>query len=474
MKRVGFRQSWRPALVVTSVLKTGRKMSGEQTALPKSDGPRLSIANRLRERLFGGAAGNVFRGMVVLATGSIAARAVGLLSIPVLTRIYGPEDFGVLAVFTALVAMLVPVLTLRYVMAVPLPRHDGMAMNIMVLSGALMIAMALVVGLMLWAFGPALLGAMSMDVLAPWWWLIVLGLVGTGTYEVLSMWATRRRAYKQIARTQFSQGLWGAAVKITLGLLALKPLGLLFGQIAAQSGGIGSLGRNFWREFRANARFVNMVRLRFAARRYRDFPVYRLPSQFLLVFSMQSPLLFTAMLYGAETAGQLGLAIMALTMPLALITDVTGKAYFAEIAKVGKRDPKTVHAITIDTMKKMTVMAVPVASVAFILGPWLFVFVFGEQWLLAGEFARILSVQLFFLIVARPVVQVMAVYDINRMYFIVNILRAFMILSVFLLSSYLSYASLDFVMLYSISMAAYYIFMLSLISYITKSRAVKE
>jgi len=39
--------------------------------------------------------------MAMLASGSAGAKAIGALSVPVITRIYLPEHFGVLAVFTS-------------------------------------------------------------------------------------------------------------------------------------------------------------------------------------------------------------------------------------------------------------------------------------------------------------------------------------------------------------------------------------
>ena len=59
------------------------------------------------QRVFEGSAGQVFRGMVTMALGSGAAKGIGLLVVPLLTRIYSPEDYGVLSVFTALIFVLV-------------------------------------------------------------------------------------------------------------------------------------------------------------------------------------------------------------------------------------------------------------------------------------------------------------------------------------------------------------------------------
>src|SRR5690554_1776955 len=128
------------------------------------DAPEKShLRNRISARLFSGASGGVFRGMLTLALGSGIGRLIGIALIPVLTRIYTPDDFGVLAVYTALVAILAPLVTLRYVLALPLPRHDGMALNLLALSTLLMLALTTVVGLALLFGGAPLLSVFSME-----------------------------------------------------------------------------------------------------------------------------------------------------------------------------------------------------------------------------------------------------------------------------------------------------------------------
>ena len=96
--------------------------------------PSLDLSAKLlaaKQRLSGGSSGSVFKGMATLALGSGMAKIIGLLSIQVLTRIYSPEDFGLLSVFTAMLLILTPLMTLRYELAVPLPSRDGAAMTLM-------------------------------------------------------------------------------------------------------------------------------------------------------------------------------------------------------------------------------------------------------------------------------------------------------------------------------------------------------
>lgn len=385
---------------------------------------RPSLRHRLTRRVFGGASGGVFRGMAALALGSGIGRVIGIAAIPVLTRLYTPEDFGVLAVFAALVAILAPLVTLRYVLALPLPRHDGVAMNLLALSTGLMLGGTALVALGLWLGGEALLGLVSMQVLAPWWWLIALAVLGSAIYEMLTLWATRRRAYKVIAQTNVTQSLAGAAVKIGLGLLSIQPLGLLVGQVVAQASGIGRLMRSFLTEFRANAHHISWTRVRKTAWKHRGFPIWRVPSQFLLVFSMQAPMLFMAAIYGAQTTGQFGLAMMALSVPVTLLGASVGKALYGEAARIGIREPARLLGLVRATQLRLFLMATVPAGALLLFGATLFQIVFGPEWELAGRFVSLLSVYLLFQFTSSPLIQMMNLLDAQHMFLGINLLRA--------------------------------------------------
>lgn len=411
----------------------------------------------LRNFLFGGAGGNVFRGMATLALGGSMAKVIAMASIPFLTRIYSPADYGVLAIFSAFISMLVPVLTFRYVVAIPLPRHDGIAMNLMVLSAALMVITTLTVLTLLYLFGEGLLNLLSMSALVPYWWLIGAGLLGAATYELLSMWATRRRAYAAIARTQVLQSLVGAAVKIALGLMAIKPLGLMVGQVVNLSGGIGSLTRNFAQDMRRNARFVSLRRLRIVTAYYFEFPLYRLPSQFLLQFSMQAPLLFAASTYDAAITGQLGLALMAVTLPVGLLGQSMSVAYQAEASKLGRKKAKEVYSLTLSVLGRLAILGAFPAVVLLLFGEQLFVLVFGHQWQQAGTFAAILSAYMLFQFVSRPVPHIFSIFGRNKTYLLTSMNRLLLISAIFWFGYYFELPINHVMMIYSAVLSAHYV-----------------
>lgn len=382
------------------------------------------------QRLFEGSAGQVFRGMVTMALGSGAAKAIGLLVVPLLTRIYSPEEYGVLSVFTALIFVLVPFLTFRYVMAIPLPRRDGLAMNLLVLSGLIMLVTTALITLTLGLFGEALLSPFSMEALVPWWWLLGLGLLGTAGYETATLWATRRRAYKPIARSQIAQSVGGAAAKLGLGVLGFTSAGLLVGQVVTQSSGTGSLFRRFRADLKQNWRYVSWSRLKKTAYIYKRFPAWRMPSQVLLVMSIQAPVLLVALIYDAGTTGQLGLAIMAISLPMALIGDNMSKAYYAEMSAIGKRHPLKIRQITWSVIRTLTLLSIAPVAVLALAGEPLFALVFGDNWGTAGSYASILALFLMSQFTTTPVVRVFSVMGRERIFLFINIQRTlFIVLS---------------------------------------------
>jgi len=419
---------------------------------------RPALRSRIGERLFGGASGGVFRGMATLALGSGIGRVIGFASIPVLTRLYTPEDFGALAIFTALVAILAPLVSLRYVLALPLPRHDGVAMNLLVVAGGLILALTALVTLTLWLWRDSLLDLVSMQVLAAWWWLIALGVLGTATYELLTMWATRKRSYKVIAQTNVAQSASGEIVKIALGLAAFQSAGLLLGQTVAKAGGIGRLFREFASDLRANWRHVRGPRLRKVAWRHRGFPIWRVPSQFLMVFSAQAPVMLMAGLYDAQTTGQFALAMMALSVPVGLLGHSAGKALYGEAAVLIITDPRKVTIIARQVQSRLLIIALIPSIALFFFSETAFAFLFGFKWKDAGAFASLLSIGIMFQFTSAPMIQLMNIFSSQILFLIINSLRLAGLGVIFSYAATRVMEPTSTVMLYSIFTAVFYLF----------------
>ena len=67
-------------------------------------------------------------------TGTSLAQAIPIIISPILTRIYTPEDFGLLALFLSITNIIGSVANGRYELAIMLPKEDEDAINIAALG----------------------------------------------------------------------------------------------------------------------------------------------------------------------------------------------------------------------------------------------------------------------------------------------------------------------------------------------------
>ncbi len=425
-----------------------------------ASGRLLHLKTRLIEKWKGDSPEkNIFRSMSMLASGTVLARVIAFATMPVITRIYSPADMGVLAVFTSLTAMLVPLGTLRYPSAIPLPRHEGLAVNLVMMCGLLLLFTSALSVLFFCFFSPFAFQLLSMNQLLPYWWLLPVAFASMGLYELLTSWAVREKMFIPIAKTIALQSASGAIVKIGLGMLGFQALGLLIGQIFSGAGGIFSLLKNLQYKLKANLRHVSGKRIWFLFKRYADFPKYRLLSQLLVVLSMQAPLLFFAWRFGAAPAGQLGLALTMIGLPMALFGQSTGQAYYAEIARIGKQSPGTIYQITKNVIRKLFLASIAPSLVLLLFGPWLFDVVFGAVWREAGVYTRILTLYLIAQFIYSPIANgIFNVFERQSMALMVNVSRVFLTLGVFLISYLISARPFLTLILYSVALTAQYVF----------------
>ena len=401
---------------------------------------------------------SIFKNMGILASGSGVAKVLGIAAYPVITRIYSPDDFGVLAVFTSAIAILVPFYTLRYSVAIPLPKNNGLALNLMALGLGLIVIFSTLLSFLFITFGDAIFSFFNMAEIANYWWLLVLGLVGAGLFELLTSWATRVKQFSPVAKATIWQSFSSVTTIIGLGLLGIKPLGLLIGDVVKRGGGILTLARHFLRDVKDNFQHLAKKRIIFIATYYKDLPLYRLPSQFLLVFSTKMPVLYFAFQFGSEPTGQLGLALMVVAIPMSLIGSNTGKAYYAEIAKIGANKRDEVLELTKSITKRLSLLSLFPTLILLLFSPFLFQVIFGQEWLDAGIFTSILAFYLFTQFITSPLVNVFNVYNQQSKFLEINLVRIVLIGIVFISSFHLELNVYETLISYTVIISGHYLF----------------
>lgn len=319
----------------------------------------------------------------ILAGGTAAGQAIIVLASPLLTRLYSPEDFGLLGVYAALLLIIGVVVSLRYQLAIPLPEDDQEAAHIAVLSLLLVVGTTLLTGLAVLFFRQPIADVLNIPALARYLWLLPLGLLLLGIYQVFNYWAIRTNAFPAIARTKLTQSL--SMVAMQLGGYAVGPLALLLGQVAGQAAGSTSLGmlaiRKSWPAFQA-VRFPGVLK---AARRYRRFPKYDVPAAALNALSLRLPPVLLAALFSPAVAGFYMLAERVLAMPMSMVGQAVGQVLYGRSREaIGNGQLGRLTRTIVVVLSSAIVFP---AVLVFIFGQDLFSLVFGSAWREAGIYA---------------------------------------------------------------------------------------
>lgn len=63
-----------------------------------------------------------------LVSGTVVAQVVGIILIPIITRVFSPEIYGLATIFISIVSILTVVSRLRYELAILLPKGEEKSM----------------------------------------------------------------------------------------------------------------------------------------------------------------------------------------------------------------------------------------------------------------------------------------------------------------------------------------------------------
>ena len=120
------------------------------------------------------------KSVAILAGGTALAQAIPILASPVLTRLYTPEHFGTLAIFSALVSSLSPAVCGKYEVAMVLPRSDRQGVEL--LGVALWVTLILSAGFLfvIILFSSSIISLLKAHNLKGWLYLAPFALFLTG------------------------------------------------------------------------------------------------------------------------------------------------------------------------------------------------------------------------------------------------------------------------------------------------------
>lgn len=353
------------------------------------------------------------KSVLVVASGTAGAQVIGMAFVPFITRTYGPEVYGVLGTFIALIGILGTFSALSYPIAIVLPSSDTIAKSLIKLSLIIAAGISWVIFLLLWIGGDFVFTTLGISSLADYVFFIPLMVFFIACQDVSQQWLIRKKLFRSIARISIYHSVLSFGAQALVGLYA--PVALVLISIQTLSTAVRSIlmalaGKDInSTSLKNNDKYIS---LREVAFKYKDFPIYRTPQVVLDAISQSLPTLMLTAFFGPAVAGFYTLTRIVLSMPGRLLAGSVQSVFYPHF-----------NELYLEKKKMLPLIFKAAAGLAFIsiwpfllvvlFGPNLFSIVFGENWFIAGEFAQWISVWVFFNLINRPAISAISVFNLQ-------------------------------------------------------------
>ncbi len=341
--------------------------------------------------------------VIKIVSGTAIAQALNALATPILSRLYLPEEYGVFGTFTSLSLILSTIICLRYDVAIVLPNRDDDAADLLRVSLASSLILALMIGLVFSLNIVSLPAQIISTSIYKFKWLLALNLVGMGFFQAFNYWSTRHKRYWWLSFARIGSTVATIILQIGLALnYGSKGGGLILGftagfVISAIIQFIPILREDFhviFHSFSAPRLIANL-------KRYRKFPLVDSWNVILnaAAWNLVPVLIFA--LFSTAQAGYYAMAYRLIQMPVALISVAVGQVFFQHSSKVKENEAELVK-IAGSVLRRLTALGLFPALLLTIIGKDLFIVFLGEAWAEAGVYVQIMGLWLFFWFLSNP------------------------------------------------------------------------
>lgn len=361
------------------------------------------------------------RNIIILVTGTASAQAIAMVFAPIITRLYGPESFGLLGVFLAIVAIVAPIATLTYPIAIILPKSDTDAKILGKLSAYIAIGMTFLFSVLIFLTDELLTNFFILNSISHFLLLIPIAMLFSALQQILQQWLIRKNKFDISAKAAIIHALIFNITTVTIGIFyafenTLIILATLSNAIYAFIILIMAKNKIFFQKNHIKSTKENKPNINSIiniAIFYRDFPIYRSTQDTINGLSQALPILMIGTLFGPSAAGFYTLSKTVMGVPSNIIGKSFSDVFYPHITKAAYSKENLSTLIIKATFILSIIGFIPFATV-IIYGPWLFSFVFGAEWAIAGEYARWLSLLFFFNFINKPSVAAVPVLGIQK------------------------------------------------------------
>ncbi len=355
-----------------------------------------------------------------LLSANVVAQAIGLLVYPILTRLYSPEDFGLLSLFLSIGGVLALLATAEYQYAIMLPKEEKQGIACVHIGIFTTLCLTALCTLTI-PFSTPIANLFSAPNLAKWWWLMPIFVLVTALWTLLNYWYTRQKCFGQISAYQVTQSSLNALSKIGFGALGATSFGLIVSSIIAPFVAlVANISINFKQQIRRLLHF-DRAACREAAKEYANFPKFSLPRALVNNLSSGLPALLLTPFFGLTNLGFWGMGITLAFRPLNMISQSLYQVLFEKVTKQVNSN-ELVLPLLRRIYLPLLIGFIPLMGLLYIIMPQLVTWLLGAKWLMTATCIRYMLPWLTAVFFVAPLAFVADIFYKQRLFLYIEFL----------------------------------------------------
>lgn len=322
--------------------------------------------------------------VIVLVSGTALGHAITSLALLFLTRLYTPEQFGILAIFTSILSIISVISCLRLEIAIPIAQDEETLTDLIFLSLISLFVFFSILSILVFFIPVTWVQYISNgNSLYNYLWLLPIGFFWTGLYGIIQNLAIRENFFLQISKSRVIQSGSSASFQISGGLINPTATGLIIGFLLNVVIGSLFLGRGIYSRRKQLISRLKNVRVTYATLKYYDkYPKYSTWEAFANSAAIQAPVVMIGILSSKSESGYLLLAMSVIQAPMSLFGTSIGQVYFSKAPNELKNH--NLGRFTLSIFGKLIKVGVGPLIFIGILSPIIFEFIFGQSWIKSG------------------------------------------------------------------------------------------
>lgn len=394
------------------------------------------------------------KAVIVLVIGTFVTQLISIICSPILTRIYAPSIFGGFAIFNSFLSILLVFSTLRYDLSIFEPKFNLHSKYIVQFSFFISLIFSFITLISIFLFKENIIKILGNNQLKDIIYLIPLGVLLVSSVNLVTSWSNRLGLYEQISKARIISNSVNIILSILLGYYYGGILMMVTAFLVGQLSNLFFLRKDLYNLFK-NLNFQKK-KIFVLLKTYKEYPLFLIPATLSSEISGAIPIILLSKYFNLETTGFFVLALKMTTIPVTFLANSISEVYRQKASEYFAIYGNC-KDLFLSTFKKLLIITTPFFLFVFFFSSYFFPLIFGNKWLISGQFAQIISVMVFFQMLSSPLSYTIVFNKSQKYDMFLQFYRLFFSFVAIYIGYYFRNSTLSIVG-YSVVFSSYYIF----------------